>query len=122
MSMASMRRSTAFTSSGSVRPSIHRMSTGVTLWRPTSSSLIFRLGARRRRRTKEVLVRMDSTKESRGPLMGGSFSGSETERFSSVPVLKERQTDSPGKSSRQLPPMRSKTASSMVVRSSTLRL
>ena len=57
---------------------------GVTVWRPAMTSAIFSSGARRRRRTRDVLVRRDSTKESMAPLMEGSFSGSLTDRFSSV--------------------------------------
>ena len=84
MSMAASRPSTAATVSGLAMPSIHTRSTGVTVCRPTSSSLMRRSGARTRRRRMEVLVRMDSTKESRGPLRGGSFSEGEMDRFSSV--------------------------------------
>ena len=103
-------------------PSIHTISTGVTVCRPTSSSLIRRSGVRTRRRNREVLVRTDSTKESLGPLSGGSFSGSEMDRFSSVPTLKERTSFSPGKKRMQFPPIISNTASSIVARFSTPKL
>ena len=62
------------------------MSTGVTLCRPTTDSVIFSSGARSLRRTSDVLVRRDSTKASFAPLSDGSFSGLLTARFSSVPT------------------------------------
>ena len=84
MSMSSSRFRIRATVSGSAMPSSHSTSTGVRDCRPTMRSPIFSSGARRRRRTREVLVRTLSTKESRAPFRGGSFSGSPTERFSSV--------------------------------------
>ena len=77
-------------------PSTYNTSTGVTDCRPTTCSSIFSSGARNRRRTREVFVRTLSTKESRAPFTSGSFSGSDTERFSSVPagqVRNERACD-----------------------------
>ena len=84
MSTAARRRLVSATRSGLVMPSIYRMSTGVTVWRPAMTSAIFSSGARSRRRTREVLVRRDSTKESLAPLREGSFSGGLRARFSSV--------------------------------------
>ena len=84
VSIPAIRRLVSSTSSGLVVPSKYKMSTGVTLCRPAKISAIFSSGARSRRRTREVLVRRDSTKESLAPFNEGSLSGALTDRFSSV--------------------------------------
>ena len=101
--------------SGSAMPSIHSTSTGVRDCRPTICSRIFSSGARIRRRTKEVLVRRLSTKESRAPFRAGSFSGSPTDRFSSVATGKTRQSSLPSRKRAQLPLIRAKTTGSASV-------
>ena len=78
-------------------------------------------GARRRRRTREVLVRMDSTKQSMDPFTSGSLSGGEMDRFSSVAVMRVSTLSFPGKNRATQPLTRSKTTWSAVVRSSTAR-
>ena len=122
ISISSKRAFTCSTISGSVIPSRERTSTLVRDCRPTICSAIRNSGAFKCLLTKLVFVRRDSTKESLDPFRTVSFSGSDTERFSSVPTLKESTDPFPGKKRRQLPAMRSATASSAVVRSSTPKL
>ena len=62
-----------------------------------------------------VLVRIDSTKDSRTPFRAGSFSGSPTERFSSVGTGRVSASARPGKNRAQLPRIRSLTTSSRAV-------
>ena len=69
-----------------------------------------------------VLVRTDSTKDSRTPFRAGSFSGSPTDRFSSVTTGRVRASPRPGKNRAQLPRIRSFTTSSRVVRRLAARL
>ena len=119
MSSASMSicSSLAFTraaSPGSAIPSIYSTSTGVTDCRPTICSSIFSSGALKRLRTSDVLVRRLSTKESRAPFTSGSFSGLETERFSSVPADRVSTCFFPGKNRATEPSIRSKTTWSAV--------
>lgn len=122
ISMRSSRACTRSTREGSTTPSRYSTSTVVTDCRPTICSRRRSSGAFRWRRHRLVLVRTDSTKESRGPLSTVSFSGSLMERFSSVPTLKDKTSVSPGNSSRQLPSTRSKAARSVALRRSTPRL
>ena len=122
MSISASRFSTAAAVAGSAMPSIHTTSTGVTVCRPTICSWMRRAGVRTRRRRMEVLVRTDSTKASRGPFRGGSFSEGEMDRFSSVWTRKESALPVLGKKRRHQPLTRSKAPWSAVVRSSTMRL
>ena len=69
-----------------------------------------------------VLVRTLSTKPSRAPLSTVSPAGADTERFSSVPVKKDRAAHSPGKNSRHQPATKSAAAWSRVVRLAVPRL
>ena len=57
-------------------------------------------------------MRRLSTKESRAPFRAGSFSGSPTERFSSVATGKTRQSSLPSRKRAQLPLMRANTTGS----------
>ncbi len=114
MSISSRRAFTLAASPGSAIPSIYSTSTGVTDCRPTTCSSIFSSGARNRRRTSEVLVRRLSTKESLAPFTSGSFSGLETDRFSSVPADRVSACSFPGKNRATDPSMRSKTTWSAV--------
>ena len=108
MSMLSSRSCTFSARARSETPSSHTTSTGVRDWRPTICSATRSSGARRRRRTREVLVRRLSVKASLAPFTSGSFSGSETERFSSVETEQVSTCSFPGKNSASQPFTRSK--------------
>ena len=108
MSICSTLAFTCRASSGSAMPSTYNTSTGVRDCRPTICSSTFSSGARNRRRTRDVLVRTLSTKASLAPFTSGSFSGLDTDRFSSVPADRVSTLSFPGKNRATAPSIRSK--------------
>ena len=115
-SMLSSLAAISSTLAGSATPSINIMATRVLLFLPILLSTSFSLGEQMRRRTREVLMRRVSTKESLPPFRDFSNVGSDMERTLEVRTSKHSASLRESNTMAQWPWVRSLTASSISVR------